>query len=373
MEGRLLSSDDASYLILIEGVEARFRRGDVERVFLQESAENRYRSMRRAIKDEDLERLVLLAQWLQANRLYKEALHELDHVLTLDPNQGEAIRLKSIVLELLALRANDKDKGDPEVRPDDRSRERPARFPDRPGPSEFPYLTERQINLIKVFEIDLRDPPKVVIPRETVERMLLRYADNPLVPGDEESRRALLRAAPEKILELMFRLRAREFYEDVLVEDNPKAMAQFRDKVHSSWLINNCATTRCHGGSASGRLQLSNWKPNSERTLYTNFLILERFRTEDDLPLIDYENPDRSVLLELTLPHAESRRPHPEVPGWNPIFRDRSNRKFRQAVEWISSMYRPRPDYPIEYIPPSGRNRAGEEPGTPADPEPVER
>jgi hypothetical protein len=134
-------------------------------------------------------------------------------------------------------------------------------------------------------------------------------------------------------------------------------MKLFRDHVHAAWLVNNCATTRCHGGSAAGRLQLSNWRATSEESVYTNFLILERFKTEDGDSLINYEEAERSVLLQMGLPREDARTPHPAVPGWSPVFRTRENRRFKQALEWIGAMYRPRPDYPIEYVPPGDRKK----------------
>jgi hypothetical protein len=143
-------------------------------------------------------------------------------------------------------------------------------------------------------------------------------------------------------------------------------MEFFRDRVHSTWIVNTMATTRCHGGSASGRLQLFNRRPTAEQSVYTNFLILDRFVTSDGRKLIDYASPESSLLLQMALPRADSRNPHPEVPGWEPAFTNRESRRYKQAIEWIRLMYRPRPDYPIEYLPP------GEAGGTPTAPKPEE-
>jgi hypothetical protein len=353
LEGSLVAQDEAQYTVRIAAVDARFFRSDVERIFVQDTPRERYKRMRAMIAADDTERLVLLVQWLQSNRLYDEGLTEVNHVLAVDPNNGEAIRLKAVLLELKALDKRSAGGRDPEQ--DARTREVARDFPTRNTPVAFPFLSDEQVNLIKVFELDLNDPPRIVIPRAAVERMLREYADHPLVPSTREGREAFLAMPAEKVLDVMFRLRAREYYNEVKVPDQPNSMKLFRDHVHAAWLVNNCATTRCHGGSAAGRLQLTNFRPTSEPSIYTNFLILERFRTRDGLPLIDYENPDRSVLLEMALPREEARNPHPAVPGWTPVFRTRENRRFKQAVEWISAMYRPRPSYPIEYIPPGER------------------
>jgi hypothetical protein len=65
------------------------------------------------------------------------------------------------------------------------------------------------------------------------------------------------------------------------------------------------------------------------------------------------------------LPRAGSRYPHPPVPAadgradlWRPTFRNAVDRRFIEATEWINSMYRPRPEYPIEYTPPTSSELA---------------
>ena len=63
-------------------------------------------------------------------------------------------------------------------------------------------------------------------------------------------------------------------------------MRLFRDNVHSTWLMNSCATSRCHGGAESGRLRLFNKRVNTDQTVYTNFIILARYRLPDGLPLM---------------------------------------------------------------------------------------
>lgn len=155
----------------------------------------------------------------------------------------------------------------------------------------------------------------------------------------------------------MFRLKAREFYNRVRVEGEPKAFGAFRDNVHRAWLVNTCASTACHGGQQAGRLWLANTSVNAERTIYTNFLILERYRLSDGTPLIDYEAPAKSPLLHLALPREESLYPHPLVAttrsaAWRPVIGSVDDLRFREALAWINAMYRPRPDYPVTYQPP---------------------
>ena len=92
--------------------------------------------------------------------------------------------------------------------------------------------------------------------------------------------------------------------------------------------------------------------------MYTNFYILSKFQLAGGTPLINWEEPEKSPLLQLGLPRGKSRRPHPEVPHrvsghdmFKATFQTTEDPQFKQAVEWIKSLYRPRPEYPIAYVP----------------------
>lgn len=370
LEGEFVSQDVIRIVLRIAGVELSLDRPSVERMAVLDSPAERYTRMREMIADDDPDRLVMLAEWLQRRRMYKEALTELDAALKADPNHEEARRTRALVAPLAEL-AERRSAGDRSQEDRERQAAEARRFPIRPKTSEFPLLSAADINLIKVYEVDLRDPPKMTIARETVERLLVQYADEPIIPEAREAREAFLRKPVEEVLDIMFRLRAREMYGEVRVSDQPRSMKLFRDHVHAGWLVSSCASTACHGGSEAGALHLFNYRPTAEESVYTNFIILDRFKTRAGEPLIDYENPDRSLLVQMALPRDDVRSPHPQIPGWRPAFRNREARRYLQTLEWIRSMYRPRPEYPIEYEPPGTKPPAEGEP-PPAN-APVER
>ena len=147
----------------------------------------------------------------------------------------------------------------------------------------------------------------------------------------------------------MFEVRARDLYDEVSVIDLPDSLRLFRDHVNSTWLVNRCGTTACHGGLDAGEFLLYNRAPTSEQAVATNMLILERYRTSSGAPLIDYTRPEQSLLLQLALRPQLSAFPHPEVRGYKPVFLSTRSRRYAQALEWIDAMHRPRPQYPIEY------------------------
>lgn len=351
--GLLLGRTTDEVKISIGGVQTTFAQETIDRVRILPSVEERYRSLKESISDEDAEGLIRLARWLHDRRRYDLALREVDQAIALEPNNPEAVDLRVLIVQQQAV-----------VRASGKKRT-PTPTANAPlvGRADFPLLTDEQINLMRVFEVDLKDPPSMIIPREAMLRFLTKYAGKESaakgpVPVTPEGRELFLRQRPYEVLSWFFDLKAREFYTDVQVRENPRSMQRFRDQVHRTWLMNNCATTKCHGGEEAGRLYLYNKQPNSDRSAYTNFLILEKFRLENGMPLIDYREPAKSPILELGLPREDAVIKHPEVnlpgkPRWKPAFiQGRDDERFRQAVDWILSMYPERTAYPLSYTPP---------------------
>ncbi len=349
--GRLVARADSEVTVRIGEIPTTIKRAEIDRVEVLPPVLDRYAQMRAAIDDSDVSGLMVLVDWLRVRQCYTEALVELDHILRVDPGNAKAREQRKLIEQLRVIAT-------PPARPDPQANPAPAPRPARPPRPEFPLLSVDDINLIKVYETDLAKPPRMRIDRETIEELIAAYAQSDLIPTSKEGRDALLRQSPERILDLMFRLRAREFYPRVKIIDQPESMQAFRESVHGAWLLNSCATDRCHGGADAGRLMLTNRSRNAEPALYTNFLILERFTLSDGTPLINYDQPQRSPLLHLGLPRERSLYPHSQsgaARGWKPVFTSQRDRRYEQALDWIRSMYRPRPEYPVTYTPPQGR------------------
>ncbi|MCC5785978.1 MAG: hypothetical protein JJU33_04675 [Phycisphaerales bacterium] len=349
VRGELVHRDNAEVVLRIRGVSTTYPATRVRSIQFLDPIMERYREMRAAIDDYEVDQLVVLIDWLTANGAHTTALEEAEALLRRVPGQPEVIQ------RLPLLRAQARLA---ESRREERHRERedendrPTNRRDRNG---FPLLSSEQINLLKVYEIDLADPPRIRIKRETVKRLIENYSDARGMPTTPEALQALYRTRPERVLELMFRVQARDLYAEVEVVGDPEAFQRFRRDVHAAWLFRGCATNDCHGGQEAGRLMLRGQHPNRDETVYTNFFIVENFRFEDGEPLIDYEQPEQSRLLQLALPRETSKFPHPRIieldreRPWRPLLRSPEDPRFRDSVRWINSMYRPRPDYPITY------------------------
>ncbi len=350
VEGRLIRQSPAEVVIKVAGIETSFKTADILRVTAVPPVAEHYKKLRAVIADDDTEQLLLLIDWLRDREAYSIALKELAAVDKIDPGNAQAARLKLQIESMIVLRSQAQHNPGTPTKTGDSPRKPRKR-------QAFPVLTPDQINLIKVYEVDLLDPPRMSVDRETVRDLINAYEGHELIPQSREARAALERRPAVQILELMFRLKAREFYNRVRVDGEPHAMQAFREDVHQAWLINSCASTACHGGQQSGNLWLNNASRNAAKTIYTNFLILDRYRLADGTPLIDYEAPARSPLLQMTLPRVDSLYPHPLVSttrsaAWRPIVGSVDDREFVDAVAWINAMYRPRPDYPVSYDPP---------------------
>ncbi len=140
--------------------------------------------------------------------------------------------------------------------------------PAAPKPADFPVLTKEQVNIMRVYEVDLKDPPRMLIERNTITQFLDKYGGKAVsgkgvVPNNPAGRALFLQMKPADILDWMFALKAREFYGEVTVQDNPRSLQTFRDSIHRTWLINSCATASCHGGEDAGRLGTSTAKKSS--------------------------------------------------------------------------------------------------------------
>jgi hypothetical protein len=354
MTGFLVSRTEKETILKIEGVNSPIDEALIDRVEIMPPVVERYKVLRAAIPDDDADRLVLLARWLLARKQYDLALAELKPVIEKRPELSEARQLRTLIEQQKIV-----DEASAAARA--KRGNVPVGTPGaNEGKPEFPTLSSDDINLMRVFQSDLDDPPKMVVPRELIDEIIRQHATSPLVPSTQEGREALYRKRPAQILRLLFELKARDLYGMVRVLDDPASMKRFRDDVWRGWVMNSCASNRCHGGQEAGRLWLLNARTNAEPTVYTNLMILHQFKLPDGTPLINYDKPAESPLLQMALRSEESKRPHPRVDSltkggerYRHIFSSPQDRKFQDTVEWIKSMYVPQGrDYPIKYTPP---------------------
>ncbi len=346
-EGIIIADEFDHVTMEIEGVRARLRRETVSHVVLKPTFDQQYRQFKNALRPGMSEQHLMLCRWLIDNRRYALAQVEIQELLQQsDQDIPEARQLLRFVEAQLALQRSPANAIPNELEEEETQieKEDEARY--------GRILTHEEVNLMRVYEIDFSRPPRIAIGHETIRKMIETHSANPAIPASRDARNALFRADPLEILRLMFKLRARELYGEAQVITEPHSLNLFR-RVHDGWITRNCATGACHGGDDAGRLYLHRSRNPSDRVRYTNLLILERLEIDPEHQLIDYQDPEQSLLVQYGLPRDVARVPHPEVRGWRPAFSRGNDRMKQETIRWIKSMMQPRPDYSIDYEPPT--------------------
>lgn len=363
-EGRIIEDSFTRVVFEIEGIRSEFRRNVVDYVLLEPTTEENYRRFKESLTPKMQARHFRLCQWLFEKKQYVLAKKELTELLD-HSNMDEARKLLTFVDAQLTMmnrettpRKADASRGDAETEHSDKS---PATgivplkdlLPDQ-------ILTKRDVNVIKVMEIDFSQPPTINISPDTVRKFIETYRTDERVPVTPDGQTRLFRTAAEhplEVLRLLFELQARDLYPEVKVLTEPRSLNLFRQRIHNTWLINSCATRRCHGGLGAGRFFLHRKGYKNERVRYTNFLILDRLELDPEWPLINYQQPRDSLIIQYGLRRDLARKPHPDVKGWKAVFTKGNSRLLETTILWIQSMMNdPRPAYPVEYIPPGSSN-----------------
>lgn len=352
--GSLIEDGFTHVVLEIAGIPTRYAREAVDLVRPYPTDEELYERFRLTIEPDQFAARYTLALWLYNKRMYAESKRELESLLEAT-NHFEAKQLLVEVNAQLALLASPASGGSGEPRT--------RRQRDDTG-QRGDLLSAADVNLIRVYEVDLKNPPRLQISGSLIETMLERYPDHELLPVGTRARSALKSAPPIDILRMLFGLKARDLYGEVEVLGEPESLNIYRQRVHNAWIIGNCATSRCHGGPDGGRLFLHNKNFKDDEVRMTNLLILTR-TSIDTLPLIDWEKPTDSLVYQYALPATEARRPHPQVRGWEPALPPARRGLREDFVRWVRSMQIQRGEYPIEYTPPGLRRPERQLPGGP--------
>ena len=352
--GELVSEDEQAVTLTIAGVKTTFDRDQVSKVDSFSVAEE-YRRRREGLSDDDLKGRYELAKWLvYAERSYELAQTELADLAKGFPDNEEISRLQRIVSMRLKLRSNGTV---PQAPPADKSGQKD---PDKKAPGDekdkSQLLTKEQINIIRVYEIDLDAdrPPRVLVSRDVAEEFLKTYAEEDERLRGRRNQSDFIKAPGYRKLQLMFDLKAREFYPKVKVARDPASLGMFRKSIHRQYVLSHCGNARCHGREDAEGFALFARRAADEATIYTNFYLLHKYKKGEGF-MIDRDRPEQSYLVQYGLPRVDAQTPHPDVKGWTPKFRKgRDDRVYRTVIDWIEMLYdNPTPEYPIEY-PPGG-------------------
>ncbi|MAE67187.1 MAG: hypothetical protein CMJ18_23245 [Phycisphaeraceae bacterium] len=320
-----------------------------------------YETARAGLKADDLEGRYKLAYDLYEKKQYDLSLRELNDLRRRFPDEERLKSLIKVVDSRRRLRATTERKPGAE-----KSRDTDK---DDDGEKKDPRLGQRQINELKVWQVDLRRRPAIKIDRKTIDLLIDRYGNvDPQLRGDPSRRR--FRGAKGYVqLQKMFDMSeehpgVRALYGDVEMKRDPRAFTFFKKKVHRNYVVNYCASAGCHGENEDVKYYLFRRRPSSDETVYTNFYLLDMYPSAAKYDMIDRgkgKKPLNSLLIQYGRPRSEASTPHPDVPGWEPRLRPRNDPVVRTIVSWIRMLQPVRPRYLIQYRPPVSGKKASDE------------
>ncbi|MGN6369153.1 MAG: tetratricopeptide repeat protein [Phycisphaerae bacterium] len=284
---------------------------------------------------------------------YKEAEEANEKALQLDPTLSDA----QLLHKILQSKLNEAPAGGAGGKTEGSGKGTP-----------FKLLTPQQISMIRLQEISNNEQTiRGRVPLKTLQAYWNQYvktqagADlstaaynnfiNPLNFGEQV--KALKQANQP------------QFSESVEITSDPADMIPFRNSIHP-WILQNCATSACHGGEKGGKFRLYH-PPGAanDAAIYTNFYILSTYAPADGGKLLDRDQPQKSDLLQYALPKVIALRPHPGTLDVHK-FGDPNNQEFRNIANWIKGLAYPQPQYGIVYEIPVNTPPATTNPESPA-------
>ncbi len=368
--GEVVAEDEKTVTLLISGIRTPIARDQIDSIEFLRSTSEEYADRRAKLAENDLDGRYELAKWLYDKQAYELAEKELADLSQRFPDEARVAVLKNAVAGQLRLMQDQPTTTPPTTprpttpRPEPRDPAIPVGLPDD-------KLTMEQVNLIRVYEVDLSTKPAVIVPRDVIDDIFEKYRDNDQTPKGRTQQSNFRGAKGHDQLALIFRLKARELYPRVTVRNDPPAINAFRTQLHQNYVISYCGANGCHGDASGGNLFLFRTSPNSDPTVYTNFFILHRYETPSAY-MLDRDEPTKSLLLQYGMTRELSANPHPDVPGYAPQIRLASDPRIKMITDFVGQLFKPAPNYGIDYTPPApGKKEAPPaDAAPPAAPEP---
>lgn len=351
VRGQLVSQDTETLVLNVDGENRTVALTDIRVTRTLDTVEAKYKDRRDKLANDDLQGRYDLARWLFDNKAYTLANSELVDLRRRFPDDQRVELLMKVVQERMKLKPGAADEsGEEAPAPGDEAAETLE-------PGEIKKLSDEQINLIKVWELPpnfAKERMMVIVPRDTMQQVIEKYSDNPALPKGRADRQKLLRSPGYEQLELMFRLRAREYYKDVIVRQEPPVLMTYRQQLNARYVL-PYFLQYFGKGQIPGLVLIDG---RTEQDIYTNFFILQDFFYGGQA-MINRLEPEKSLLLQWGLERSEADFPAPDVPGWQPRFRTKNDPNFKRYLDWIDALNK-NPDYRIPRIVPAKPDKPGD-------------
>ena len=335
------------------GIETRINKSNIESVTFPEDFDKQFGQRLAKLEKNDARGRIALAREAFENGRYRLARDVLEEALTIDPNNADAAQFRETVMAQIRLERA-KQNAPATVAADDRpAATRPATT--MAAEQDHRLLKPRDINAIRREELT-RDERNVPIRFENdVNRRYAKQFSNEQ-PGVFLALPALQQAM-RILADVDNGTAPKEMREDIKVMRDPAAMLEYRRAIQP-YVLQNCATSHCHGGPNAKVFQLIT-PAESDPATYTNFYILQSLNkkaaggggvfAKGQLYVIDRMQPTRSLLLDYSIPRQFAEYDHPEVPNFKPPLRGPDDPRHRVMLDWISNSLNPAPNYGIEF------------------------
>ena len=201
-----------------------------------------------------------------------------------------------------------------------------------------PLLTDDDIELIKVYEVDLKSdpPPRIDIPKDELKKFLEENQQDDRIPRDRKWRDSFLKGDGYKKLQFLFDFKARDYYKHVRVKSQIQSLRDWRT-IHRRYIHGFFQPTFATGQVPELYLFPRVRGLDAEKIEMTNFYILTQV-TIGGKAIIDRNQPEESLLVQWGLPRDAAKFPAPKVDGWAPKFKGVKDERFIEHVDWIKSL-----------------------------------
>ena len=311
-----------------------------------------------------------LARWLFGVKAYDLALTEIAEAQRIDPNSAEAQTLEQTVLSQRRIEMN-KAPGTGTGTTTPGTGTRPsgttggAPTTTAAGPADKArYLTPDDINVIRQVEWRKDD---TTVPRATVPvKVRKEYVDMKALNPGEFAKLSM----PEQAYVILSDPQAtQEMRQQIKITTDPQALAEYRRTIQPV-ILNNCATTACHGGHHAGQFFLFFNNPERDDVAYTNFYILQNYSQrlgEKEYLMVDRSYPERSILSQFALAPEVAEVRHPKLEGqtYKPVAVSKQAPGYKTLIGWMKGLEAAGPTYGISYELPTSSPKKAAPPATP--------
>lgn len=350
-------SDANIVIVTVRGIPMRLERSRIASTEYTEGYEKQFADKMAKLAPNDVQGRLALAREALDQRHHVLAREAAEAARTLDPNNADAVALLETIRSQIRLeqtRSTTQSTTSPAGTTGGRATAGGAAGtqPTSDSPARvgnITLLSPADINVIRQMELRAEDRNVRIRFDRDVSRRFMRYANlQPrewnLMPDTEKVQRILTQGTPE-------------MQRDVLILNDPPTMFQFRRQVQP-WVLQNCATSGCHGGTESAKLNLV-VPGDSDAAAYTNFYLMQSYKKKTrqaddalfgrgDMRLIDRQRPEQSLLLQNALPGAIAEFDHPDVANYKPSLRSTNDTRYRAVLDWIGSLRPVDTNYGIE-------------------------